>query len=248
MSQTHLCTPPPPTITTCCPQAWSGTKRIHGCSSGKRYQNKEFVLSLLQTRLAENTKWAAPVLGVTVAGTADWAHPPAFHNTFHVLRPDLPVYLKAKQRGTSVLELPFESGCLSPIPGREGAMEGAQERGEQGRPLLCLHSGWLRTQLPLWSPPAVLPSFFIPRAASALAEKLPVVMGAVAALGLLCQEEVLAGAWDNEGRLWRCPGPGAPRSGHQLPKNGSTVGREGLLASPGRSTAASGCTSVHTQR
>lgn len=60
------------------------------------------------------------MLGVTVAEAAAGAHSSAVHNTFHALHVDLPVYLKAKQRGNSVLELPFESGFLSPSQaGRE---------------------------------------------------------------------------------------------------------------------------------
>lgn len=61
----------------------------------------------MQTGHGENTKWTAPVLGVTVTQAAAGADPSAVQNTSCALRVDLPVYLKAKQRESSVLELPL---------------------------------------------------------------------------------------------------------------------------------------------
>lgn len=123
MPQTHLRTAPPPTITACCPRQGLDWK-----NSGMQYRKE----AIPEYRI--HTEWAAPVLGVT--GAAAGAHPSAVRNPFHALHVDVPLCPRAEQRGASVLELPFERGCLSPIPGREAEMERAQERGGQRTPLL----------------------------------------------------------------------------------------------------------------
>lgn len=177
MPQTHLRTAPPPTITACCPR-----QGLHWKNSGMQYRKE----AIPEYRI--HTEWAAPMLGVT--GAAAGAHPSAVRNTFHALHVDVPLCPRAEQRGASVLELPFERGCLSPIPGR-GGRDGASTG--EGRPENT-SAVVAETQPPVWSPLAAVTleilysqSCFCTRRNAASADRL------------LCQEEMLDDARHNEG-------------------------------------------------
>lgn len=228
--QSHLCTAPLPTITACCPQAWAGTERIHGCSSARDDARIKNSRCFCCKQDLEKTLNGLPGAGCDRARGSSWADPSAVQNTSPALR----VVHQSKQRASSLWSFP-SVGVSEPHP-RQGRDDGASTR--EGRPEIS--PVFFAQRVPEHAAVTLVTSCgtldsFIPRAASALAEKLPGM------LGLLCQEEVLAAAWDNEGHLWRCPGPGVAGLG-------TSVSREGLSAWPCRSAAAGGRISSCTQR